>query len=408
MKRFVLVLAMGSAFAYAASPKQQPVTWTGSWAAAPSTAPGPKEPKEAIDASNTSGSTYRNIVHLSLGGSGVRLRISNEFGNMPLTLGSVHVALSAGKNGTTQPATDHVVTFGGKETVAIPTGAMIISDPVAMPVDAFADLTVSLFVPAQPGATMTCHPLGVSSNYIAEGNAAAAPKLDGAKRVASWYLLKGVDVLTPLDATAVITLGDSITDGAHSTPDANTRWPNVLAERLQANKATAHIAVLDEGISGNRLLHDLTGPSMLERLDRDLSQSGAKYVIVLIGINDIGTNMRPRVPGEPKVTADQLTWGLQQVATRAHARGLKIYGATLTPFAGAKYQDADGLALHEAENSFIRTSGVFDGVIDFDKTTRDPIKQDTFLPLFDSGDHLHPGDAGYKAMGDSIDLKLFQ
>ncbi len=408
MKRFVLVLAMGTLLAHAAPQKQQ-TTWTGSWAAAPMPAPAPKEPAAVVD---TSGSTYRDIVHLSLGGSVLRLKISNEFGTTPLTLGSVHVALSAGKVGAIQPATDHSVTFGGHETVMIPAGAMIISDPLAMPVDAFADLAVSLFVPAQPDAKLTYHALAVSSNYIASGNAVSAATLDGAKKVTSWYLLKGVDVVTPADASAVITLGDSITDGARSTPDTNSRWPNVLAQRLHANKATQNVAVLDEGISGNRLLHDGTGPNILSRLDRDVfAQSGVKYLIILIGINDIG-HMKAAI-GKPgaspdPVTGDDLAWGLQQIAIRAHAHGIKVYCATLTPFHGAGYQDDDGLKLWSAENNFIRTSTVFDGFIDFDKVTQDPAKPDTFSSAYDSGDHLHPGDAGYKAMGDSIDLKLFQ
>jgi len=279
-----------------------------------------------------------------------------------------------------------------------------------MPVAAFADLAVSIFVPAQPDVKLTYHALGVSTNYIATGNAVAAASLDGARKVGSWYLLKGVDVDAGPDATVVVTLGDSITDGAHSTPDKNTRWPNVLAERLQANKATAHIGVLDEGISGNRLLHDQTGPDALSRLDRDvLAQSGVKYVIVLLGINDIGHTSVPRLRNTPEpITADQMTWGLQQIVTRAHAHGIKVYGATLTPYVGASYQDANGETIREAENTFIRSSGIFDGVIDFDKVTEDPAHPNTFLPEYDSGDHLHPKDAGYKAMGDSIDLKLFQ
>jgi len=418
MKRFAFVLALGSALAcsaaHAAAPKPAyQTTWTGSWSAAPMAPPAPKASATAevkpVDAAD--GTTYRDIVHLSLGGSELRLKISNEFGTTSLTLGSVHVALSAGSpagKDAIQPASDHAVHFGGLESVTIPAGAMIVSDPVPMPVAAFADLAVSLFVPTQTETGITYHALGVSSNYIATGNTVTAATLDGAKKVASWYLLKGVDVDAGPDAAAVVTLGDSITDGAHATVDANTRWPNVLAARLQANKATAHIGVLDEGISGNRLLHDGTGPDALSRIDRDvLSQSGVKYLIILLGINDIGTTSVPRKPGEA-ITADQLMWALQQIVTRAHARGIKVYGATLTPYGGAKYQDDSGMKMHAAVNKFIRTSGVFDGVIDFEKMMHDPTDNKVFLAPYDSGDHLHPGDAGYKAMGDFIDLKLFQ
>jgi len=411
MKCFAFVLALGSAFACSTvhAATKQPAyqtTWTGSWAAAPMAPPAPKA-SAAAPADPVDGTTYRDVVHLSLGGSEIRLKISNEFGTTSLTLSSVHVALSAGKDAI-QPASDHAVNFGGLESVTIPAGAMIVSDPVPMPVAAFADLAVSLFVPTQPGAAITYHALGVSTNYIATGNAVAAATLDGAKKVQSWYLLKGIDVDAGPDAAAVVTLGDSITDGAHATIDANTRWPNVLATRLQANKATAHIGVLDEGISGNRLLHDGTGPDALSRIDRDvLSQSGVKYLIILLGINDIGTTSVPRKPGEA-ITADQLMWALQQIVTRAHARGIKVYGATLTPYGGAKYQDDSGMKMHAAVNKFIRTSGIFDGVIDFEKMMHDPTDNKVFLAPYDSGDHLHPGDAGYKAMGDLIDLKLFQ
>ena len=411
MKRILFILAMGGVLAHAAPHKPaavQQTVWTGSWAASPVAAPLPKDPR--IPVIPDTGLTYRNIVHLSLGGSALRLKISNEFGAAPLTVSSVHVALSAGADAT-QPGSDHGVTFGGSESVMIPPGAMIVSDPVAMPVAAFADLAVSLFVPAQADATLTEHSLGVSTNFITAGNAVTAAKLDSPKKVTSWYLLKGVDVDAGPGAAAVVTLGDSITDGSHATADKNSRWPDVLAQRLHANPATAKIGVLNEGISGNRLLHDMTGPNALSRLDRDvLAQSGAKYLIILLGINDIGRTSIPRTPGvlTEGVTAEQLTWALQQIALRAHAHGMKVYAATLTPYGGAGYQDAHGLTLREAENNFIRTSKDFDGFIDFDKVTRDPAKPDAFLPLYDGGDHLHPGDAGYKAMGESIDLKLFQ
>jgi len=423
MKKLVLLLVVSGVLAHAAT---KPTTWTGSWAASPmatpvhapaAPAPSPGTPAPtpapaatttpAPAAANATGETYRDIVHLSLGGSQIRLKISNEFGATPLTLGNVHVALSAGGNAV-QPATDHPVTFGGVQSVTIPPGALAVSDPVAMPVAALANLAVSIFVPEQPGATLTYHALGASSNFIEKGDATTAATLSEAKRVTSWYLLKGVDVDAGPGAFNIATLGDSITDGAKATVDGNARWPNILANRLQANAKTAKIGVIDEGISGNRLLNEGAGPSSLTRLDRDvLAQSGTKYLIVLIGINDIGRTAKPRGPDDG-ITSNQLIWGLQQIVERAHARGIKVFGATLTPFAGAGYQDAQGLKMVEAENNFIRTSGVFDGVVDFNKTIRDPAKPDTFLPIYDSGDHLHPNDAGYKAMGDSIDLKLFQ
>ncbi len=390
MLTVLLALAAGSAMA-------QDVVWTGTWGAAPVAAPA-----DAIAVSE-SGHTFRDIVHLSLGGKAIRLKISNEASETPLTIDSVHAALSAGA-GATKPETDHVVTFGGAESVTVPAGAVIVSDPVAMPVEAFADVVVSLFVPSQPGKTLMYHALGMSTNYVAAGNVVAAASLDGAKKVMSWYLLKGVDVDAGPKASAVVVLGASISDGYHSTPDKNLRWPDDLAARL----AGRHIGVVDEGISGNRLLHDGAGPSAVSRLDRDvLAQSGAKWVIVSLGTNDIGRTAFPIHPGEG-VTAAQIIWSLQQIAARAHARGMKVIGATLNPFGGANYYSAVGEEMRQAVNAFVRSGKGFDGVIDFDLVTKDPAHPEVLLPKFDSGDHLHPNDDGYKAMADAIDLKLFE
>jgi lysophospholipase L1-like esterase len=227
--------------------------------------------------------------------------------------------------------------------------------------------------------------------------------------VTSWYLLKGIEVDAGSKAASVVVLGASIADGYHSTPDKNARWPDLLAARLQAGKATSGIGVLNEGISGARVLHDVTGPSALSRLDRDvLTQSGAKYLIIALGTNDIGRTHLP-LPAHPNegITPEQLIWGYQQIVSRAHARGIKVFASTLNPFGGADYYSAEGEQMRQAVNSFARTSKVFDGVIDFDQATRDPAHPETLLPAYDSGDHLHPNDAGYKAMGDSIDLNLF-
>ncbi len=408
MKRlFTCVLAMGSILAHAATSKPATTSqtvWTGSWAASPMAQLW--TPNTVSDYS----STFRNIVHLTLGGSAIRLRISNECGSTPLALGSVHVALSAGE-GAIQLSSDHKVTFGGSETVIIPEGAAMWSDPVAMPVSAFADLAVSIYLPKQAvTSALTFHDVARIHRTISprEMHGCDPVLRSSAEKQTSWFLLDGVDVDAGAGAATVVTLGDSITDGALATPDKNARWPDVLAKRLHANPATAQIGVLNEGISGNRLLHDGFGTNALARMDRDvLAQSGVKYVVVMLGINDIGRTSQPRKPGDP-VSIDQVTWALAQIAARAHTHGLKVYAATLTPYAGAKYQDAAGSSMRDAVNAFIRTSGVFDAVIDFDKVTRDPAHPQAFLPAYDSGDHLHPNDAGYKAMGESIDLKLFQ
>jgi lysophospholipase L1-like esterase len=352
-------------------------------------------------------STYRNVVHISAGGPSLRVILTNEFGTRPLIVAAAHVALSAG-SGSIQAQTDHALSFNGRTSVTIPAGSLAVSDGVAMPVTALADLAVSVYLPQQAIGTMSCHDLGQSTNYVAEGDATAAAALTGARNIKSWCFVKGIEVSTQSEkAAAIVTLGDSITDGAVSTVDTNHRWPDVLAARLQADAKTAHLSVLNEGISGNRLLHDRAGPNALARFDRDvLSQSGVKYLIVLEGINDIGSIANPRDPSD-LITSQDLIFALTQMVERAHAHGIKVFGATLTPYKGAGYFSDAGEKIRQDVNQWIRTAGVVDGVIDFDQATRDAANPAAFSLVADSGDHLHPADAGYKVMGDSIDLKLF-
>lgn len=401
MHKKIFALAILS-FCGLAAMAQAPARWVGTWAASPvneAVNSGQAEPDNA---------TYRNIVHISMGGNALRVQLTNEFGTAPLTVGAAHIAVSAG-NGAIQASTDHALTFNGQTTVTIPAGALVISDPVSIQAAPLSDLAVSVYLPEQHINTMSCHPLGSSTNYILKGDAATAPMAENASQIGSWCFVKGIDVRTDSDkAAAIVTYGDSITDGAHSTPNANRRWPDELAARLQADKKTAHLSVLNEGISGNRVLHDGAGPSALARFDRDvIAQSGVKYLIILEGINDIGRLAHPRDPGD-KITTQDLIFGLTQLVTRAHQHGIKVFGATLTPYVGAGYATEAGEQIRQAYNQWIRTSGVFDEVIDFDKTTQDPAKPTMFLPDYDSGDHLHPKDSGYKAMGDSIDLSLFR
>jgi len=372
--------------------------WVGTWATSPMAASNEKTAIGATDA------TLREIVHVSLGGSTVRVVFTNEFGTEPLTIGAATVSL-APKGSEVQSTT--ALAFHGEASVSIPPGALVLSDPVALNLPALSDLAISLFLPAQTITSITQHGAAYQTNWMAEGNHVADKTLDGAKKFASWRFVKGVEVMASASSGAIVAFGDSITDGAHSTLDTNSRWPDVLAARLHADKKTAGLAVLNQGIGGNRLLHDITGPSALARFDRDvLGQSGVRYLIILEGINDIGRTAQPLHPGDP-VTTPQLLMALQQIIDRAHAHGIKVYGATLTPYHSAKYASADGETMRAAENAFIR-SGKFDGIIDFDKATQDPANLLEFLPADDSGDHLHPNDAGYKAMGESIDLKLFE
>jgi lysophospholipase L1-like esterase len=375
--------------------------WIGTWAASPMGEPvNPGQPSPA----NT---TYRNIVHISAGGASLRVQLTNEFGARPLTIGSAHVALSAG-SGSIQPATDHALTFSGQASVIIPPGALMVSDPVSLQVAPLTSLAVSIFLPDQPINDTTCHQDARSTTFITVGDTTTAASATDARPIYSWCFVKGIDLSTrDPRAAAIVTYGDSITDGALSTRDANHRWPDVLGRRLQENSKSAHLSVLNEGIGGNRVLHDGTGPNALARFDRDvLAQSGVKYLIILESINDIGRTAQPRAPGD-EITVPQLTSALTQLVTRAHTHGIKVFGATLTPYVGANYASPGGEQMREAVNQWIRTSGVFDGVIDFDQAVRDPANPAVFDPAADSGDHLHPGDAGYEKMGSAIDLSLF-
>ncbi len=375
--------------------------WVGTWAASPVEEANDKATVGATD------QTLREIVHVSLGGSMVRVVLTNEFGTESLTVGGAHIALRASDSDIQLP-TVNALTFNGSPSVVIPPGALVVSDPVALKLPALSDLAISLFIPAQTISTITLHEAGYRTNYAADGNHSGDKSLEDAKKFTSWLFVKGVDVMANASSGAIVALGDSITDGFGSTRDANARWPDVLAARLQADKQTAGLGVLNEGISGNGLLNELVGPAALARFDRDvLGNSGVRYLIVLEGINDIGRAVQPKHPGLA-ITAAQLLFALQQIVDRAHAHGIKVFGATLTPHHNAaKYDHPEAEAMRQAENAFIRSGGKFDGVIDFDKATQDPANPTEFLPANDSGDHLHPKDAGYKAMGESIDLRLF-
>jgi lysophospholipase L1-like esterase len=352
-------------------------------------------------------STYRNVVRVSAGGSSLRVQLTNEFGARPLTIGAAHIALSAG-SGAIQPGSDHALTFNGQPSVIIPPGAPVFSDPMPIQVAPLSSLAVSVYLPTQTIDDTTCHQDARSTTLITVGDTTAAQTLTDPRPVYSWCFVKAIDVTTHANAAAIVCFGDSITDGALSTRDTNRRWPDVLAQRLQQNPGTAHLSVLNEGIGGNRLLHDGTGPNAIARLDRDvLAQSGVRYLIILEGINDIGHTAQPREPGDV-ITAQDAIFALTQLVTSAHTHHIKVLGATLTPYVGASYASPAGEQMRETVNQWIRTSGVFDGVIDFDQIARDPAKPTVYAPDVDSGDHLHPGDAGYEKMGSAIDLSLFQ
>ena len=393
----VLLLA-ASAASSAQSPEK--LQWVGTWAASPMLALG------GFAVRPFAATTLREIVHISNGGDQVRLRFTNELGSDPLTISDAHVALSAG-GPAIKDGSDHAVTFGGAASVRIAPGAAVYSDPVPLAVAPLSDVAVSFYLPSQVMRAETYHAFADQENFIAEGDVAGAASLPQPTTVTSWYFFDGVDVPAAGGARAIVTLGDSITDGAHSTLNANLRWPNVLANRLNQEHGMENVSVLDEGIGGNRVLNETAGPSALTRLDRDvLAQDGVKYVIVLESINDIGRLAHLTAP-EDDIDAQQLEFALKQIADAAHEHGIKAFGATLTPYGGANYYSEKGEQVREAVNDWIRNSGTFDGVVDFDQITRDPANPTHFNAAYDSGDHLHPNDAGYKAMGGGIDLKLF-
>ncbi len=384
------------------------IRWVGTWTASPQA---PEPPIITATPAQFDNQTVRQIVYISVGGSQLRVRLSNEYGNKPLVVGSTHVALQLPGNGAAiVPGSDRVLTFGGRTSVTIPAGAPALSDPVDLDVPALSNLAISMHLPL-PTPVTTFHSLGRQTTYISgPGNFTGAATLPVALTTQSWYFLTGVTVATKRQPRAVVALGDSITDGFASTVDANRRWPNLLAQRLQAKPGLRHVAVMDHGISGNRTLHDFIGPNALARFDRDvLTAPGARWVVVLEGINNIGIPGAFGLPGEV-VSADDIIFGYRQLIDRARERGLKIYGGTLTPFEGTTfpgYYTAAGEAKRQAVNAWIRSSGAFDAVIDFDKAIRDPAQPTRMLPVYDSGDHLHPNDAGYQAMANAINLRLF-
>jgi lysophospholipase L1-like esterase len=339
------------------------------------------------------------VLRTTVGGKQVRIRISNAYGTDSLAIGAAHIALH--QNGSAiLPGSDHPLAFGGKSKIVIPPGAYVLSDPVTMDVPRLGDLAVTLYV---PGATQnsTWHPTGLRTTYISPpGDFSGAAEIPSGQTTLSYYWLTDVYVQPEHKTPVVVAFGDSITDGAHATPDANSSWPSVLGKLLLTKSKHAQAAVINEGIGGNRVLHDVAATNALARFDRDvIVQPGVSTVILLEGINDIGSPAAPNSRfADQVVTADDLIQGMQQLITRCHLHGIKIIGATLTPYTGAKYYSAAGEQTREALNQWILTSGAFDGVIDFAKATADPAHPDQFLPTDDSGDHLHPGDAGYAVM----------
>ncbi|MDN4058929.1 SGNH/GDSL hydrolase family protein [Massilia sp. YIM B02769] len=427
--------------------------WVGTWGTAPAGPPLPAQTQTFTD------QTLRLIVHTSIGGPQVRIRVSNELGSTPLRIGAAHIALrQAGAD--IVAGSDRVLTFSGATSITVPAGAPVLSDPVDLNVPALGDLAVSLYLPGEVQAT-TIHGSAFQTNYVSlPGDFTASATLPTQRTITSWPFLTEVDVSAP-GAGTIVALGDSITDGAVTTVDANRRWPDLLALRLQTTRDTAtsgagtdirtdirtgttagtgagkanaaqasaagaspalralnsRLGVVNRGIGGDRLLRDpgeqpLFGRAALVRFDRDvLATSGVRHLIVLIGINDIGHPGTGTIPVTETVTAQDLIAGYRQLISRAHAKGIPVYGATLTPFEGTifpGYYSPEKEAVRQAVNNWIRGSDEFDAVIDFDRAVRDPANPTRMLPAYDSGDHLHPNDLGMQAMANAIPLALFR
>jgi lysophospholipase L1-like esterase len=387
--------------------------WVATWGAAPlpptaAFGPFPATPSFANQ-------TIRQVVRISAGGERVRLRFTNEYGTQPLLIGAARVSYSD-SSGAPQSGSDKQVLFSGKPSALIPAGAPLLSDPIALPVKALSSLSISIYLPEDTGAC-TCHGTAMQTGYVSQSGDFTQQLFTASQSLQSRVFLSGVEVESRSRAKAVVAFGDSITDGIGSTPDSNRRWPDRLAERLAARGG--RWGLVNMGISGNRVLDDNAGQSALARFDRDvLSVPGAAYVIILEGVNDLGISfgkfsgplaeafkgMQPT----HKATAEALIGGYRQLIARAHSKGLKVLGATITPYEGSSYYSEAGEQQRQAVNSWIRTGGAFDGVLDFDAVWRDPARPTQIKDGLHAGDHLHGSDAGYAALAGSIDLALFR
>lgn len=391
--------------------------WVSTWSAAvhtPLSFPG-LPPTPVFD-----NQTVRMVVRSSIGGQRLRIRFSNVYGSSPLEIGAAHVALSDHDSLITA-GSDHVVTFGGKPSVTVPIGAPVLSDPVEMKLAPFTEISISLYLPHSTPASTT-HFWAQHDTYVsAPGDFTAQSQIAHPTEKKSWYFLSDLEVWSDARTSAVVTLGDSITDGVGAKQGEYGDWPDLLAKRLDSSGDAPRLAVLNEGIGGNRILYDGAGINALARFDRDvLAQPGVRGLILLEGINDIGwPHMKfpqPKDGTAPKpgpfageiVTADDLIAGMRQIIDRAHEHRIRVFGATLTPYEGADYFSEDGEQVRQAVNRWIRSSGAFDGVIDFDAAVRDPSHPAQFRDGYHSGDHLHPSAIGYKAMADAVNLSLLQ
>jgi lysophospholipase L1-like esterase len=397
------------------APRSAP-QWVNTWAAMPQlTEPSNLPPAPFTGADRAfADSTIRTTIRSSIGGSTLRLRVSNAFGGSVLPITGVSVARPAGGQAgvsAIEPDSSRPVTFAGRSAVAVPIGAQMVSDPLRLDLPPLTNLTVTIYLAqGQAGTSITSHPGSRTSSYLVAGDHRLDLDLPGAASVAHWYFLSGLEVTAPADSRASVMLGDSLTDGRGSTTNANNRWPDQLLTRLQADPRTRRVAILNQAAGGNRVLNDGLGPNALARLDRDvLAQSGATSMIVFEGVNDIGT--AAATAAAQQQVADDLIAAYDQIVVRAHAQGLRVYGATITPFGGnTAYDDPDGYreSARTRVNQWIRTSGHFDAVIDFDAVVRDPAAPRQLQTALEDPDHLHFNPAGYQALAAAVPLRLFR
>jgi lysophospholipase L1-like esterase len=377
--------------------------WVGTWASSPQPAATADVPQGLTFADIT----LRQLVHVSVGGTKLRVRFSNAFGTTPLVLSTAHVAKSMGR-GSVKDGSDKALTFAGSPAVSIPPGALVISDPVDYDLPPLSDLAVTVYI-KDASASITSHPGSRTTSYIVPGNVVAQTELINAVAVDHWYFINGIDVSAKKCPDSIVILGDSITDGRGSTTNGNDRWPDNLSRRLQHEKKTRSVGVLNQGIGGNRLLRDGLSPNALSRFDRDvLAQTGVRWVILLEGVNDIGTQLKAKEKNESWASSEDIIGAYRQMVVRAHTHGIKVYGATLLPFGGSFYSSENTERERQKVNDWIRTGGVFDGVIDFDAKLRDEKEPSRLAAVADSGDHLHPNAVGYKRMADIVDLNFFK
>ena len=374
--------------------------WIGTWGTATQLV----EPNNMPPNPGLSNNTLRQIVCVSLGGNRLRVRFSNEFGTSPVTLDTVHIAVSAGGSAI-DSTTDRALLFNGKLEVVIAPGTSVTSDSLEFVLKPRTNVAITIHF-GETSIAVTGHPGSRTTSYLLYGNQVSSVDFSGAVQTDHWYIIKGIDVVASESAAAVVVLGNSITDGRGSGTNKQNRWPDELVKRLQENPRTKQVAVLNMGIGGNCVLRDCLGPAALTRFERDvLAQNGVRWLIILEGINDIG--QAQGAEGAATV-ADNLIAAYQQMIDRAHTKGIRVYGATLLPFGGSFYDSADREAAWKKVNEWIRTSARFDAVIDFDVALRDQVNPLRLIPEADTGDHLHPNERGHRMIAEAVDLTLFK